>query len=119
MQIAEQEIAMTVSRYIVMTLLAMLAASVAAQDIQTQIEECEACHGGSGVAAGDDVPTLAGRDSDELLEALDTFYYYERHCSTTTYRHGDRPKTPLNMCNIANTLSEEDRRALADHFSSQ
>ena len=54
-----------------------------------------------------------------LREMLDQFYYYERHCTTTTYRSGDRPKTPMNMCNVANALSEEDKQALAVHFSNQ
>jgi len=50
---------------------------------------------------------------------MEEFHYYERHCTTTTYRHGDRPKTPLNMCNVANTLSDRERRELAEYFAAQ
>lgn len=89
-----------------------------ASPLQALIAECEACHGPGGVSSEQDVPSLAGQSTTYLRELLDQFYYYERHCPTTTYRHGDRPKTPLNMCNVANTLSEEDKEALAKHFSS-
>ena len=92
-----------------------------AQDAQLQalISECEACHGPGGVSTEADVPSLAGQSATYLRELLNQFYNYERHCPTTTYRHGDRPKTPLNMCNVANTLSEQDKEALADYFSSR
>lgn len=93
------------------------AGSAAAQDLQELIAECESCHGPGGVSTEADVPSLAGKGAAYLREVLDQFYYYERHCPTTTYRHGDRPKTPLNMCNVANTLSDADKQALADYFS--
>lgn len=85
--------------------------------LQALVEECEACHGPGGASTEDDVPSLAGQSETYLRELLDQFYYYERHCPTTTYRHGDRPKTPLNMCSVANTLSEQDKQALARYFS--
>jgi sulfide dehydrogenase cytochrome subunit len=95
----------------------LLAGSAAAQGLQDQIAECESCHGPGGISSEADVPSLAGKSVAYLREVLDQFYYFERHCPTTTYRHGDRPKTPLNMCNVANTLSEEDKQALAEYFS--
>lgn len=92
-----------------------------AQDahLQALVSECEACHGPGGVSTEADVPSLAGQSATYLRELIDQFYYFERHCPTTTYRYGDRPKTPLNMCNVANTLSEQDKEALADFFSSR
>ena len=104
---------------ITVALLAPRAGAAGAQDLQELIAECEACHGPGGVSTEEDVPSLAGRSPAWLREVLEQFYFYERHCPTTTYRSGDRPKTPVNMCGIANTLSEEDREALADHFASQ
>lgn len=88
-----------------------------AQDIQERVTECEACHGPGGVSTEEDVPSLAGKSVTYIREVLDQFYYYERHCSTTTYRHGDRPKTPMSMCNVANSLSAEEKQALAEHFA--
>ena len=89
------------------------------QDLQELVAECEACHGPGGVSAEDDVPSLAGKSRAYLREVLEQFYFYERHCPTTTYRSGDRSKTPVNMCSVANSLSEEDRKALAAYFSNQ
>jgi cytochrome subunit of sulfide dehydrogenase len=102
---------------IVLALGLLLVESAAAQDLQQLIAECESCHGPGGISTEADVPSLAGKSAAYLREVLDQFYFYERHCPTTTYRHGDRPKTPLNMCNVANTLSEEDKHALAVYFS--
>jgi sulfide dehydrogenase cytochrome subunit len=101
------------------TLVLPLAASAGGQDLQELIAECEACHGPDGVSAEDDVPSLAGRSPAWLREVLEQFHFYERHCPTTTYRSGDHPKTPTNMCSIANTLSEEDRQALTNHFANR
>lgn len=95
----------------------LLAGPAAAGDLQKLIAECESCHGPGGVSTEADVPSLAGKSSAYLREVLEQFYYYERHCPTTTYRHGDHPKTPLNMCSVANSLSAEDKQALADYFS--
>jgi sulfide dehydrogenase cytochrome subunit len=89
------------------------------QDLKELVAECEACHGPGGVSAQEDVPSLAGKSRAYLREVLEQFYFYERHCPTTTYRSGDRPKTPLNMCSVANSLSGEDREALAAYFSNQ
>lgn len=90
-----------------------------AVDVGALVEECESCHGPGGVSTEDDIPSLAGRDADELLKFIEQFYYYERHCPTTTYRHGDKPKTPMNMCNVASSLSTDEKRALVDHFAGQ
>lgn len=106
-------------RYQCIVLAALLAGagSVVGQELKGLIAECESCHGPHGVSDQSDVPSLAGKKPDEIEAALDEFYYYERHCTTTTYRHGDRPRTPLNMCNVANTLSKEDKKAIAEYFS--
>ena len=90
-----------------------------AVDLDALVAECESCHGPKGVSDQDDIPTLAGQDAEKLLASLEQFYYYERHCPTTTYRHGDKPKTPLNMCNIAGSLGDEEKQALVDYFARQ
>lgn len=105
------------SRLMLIMFVSMFSGSVFAFDVQELIAECESCHGPGGVSAEDDVPSIAGMDSEDLVKAIEEFYYYERHCTTTTYRSGDKPKTPMNMCNVANTLSEEDREAIANHFA--
>lgn len=104
---------------ITVTLLTPSVAAAGSQNLQELVAECEACHGPDGVSTEEDVPSLAGRSPAWLREVLEQFYFYERHCPTTTYRSGDRPKTPVNMCGVANTLSAEDRAALADHFGNR
>jgi cytochrome subunit of sulfide dehydrogenase len=108
-------------RMIRFTLLVALVLSppLVADDIQAVVGECEACHGPGGVSADPEVPSLAGKSAAYIREVLEQFYYYERHCTTTTYRYGDRPKTPQNMCNVANSLSEEDKEAIAEYFADQ
>jgi sulfide dehydrogenase cytochrome subunit len=95
----------------------MLASSTSGQDISQLVSECEDCHGPGGVSPDADVPSLAGRSVNYIREILEQFTYYERHCSTTTYRYGDRAKTPSNMCDMARSLSDDDKRALAEYFA--
>lgn len=102
-----------------LSLVMLIAEPAVAADIGDLVTECEACHGPGGVSTEEDVPSLAGKSPAYLREVLEQFYYFERHCPTTTYRSGDRPKTPMNMCNVARTLSEEDKEALANYFSAQ
>ena len=71
-----------------------LAAGAAGGDLEEFIAECESCHGPGGVSTQEDVPSLAGKSPAFLREVLSQFRSYERHCPTTTYRTGDRPKTP-------------------------
>ena len=94
-----------------------LASAALARDVPELVSECEACHGPGGVSSEQDVPSLAGKSVNYLREMLDQFYNYERHCETTTYRHGDRARTPISMCNVAGSLSEDEKQALAEHFA--
>lgn len=94
-----------------------LATAALARDLPELISECEACHGAGGVSSEHDVPSLAGKSVNYLREMLDQFYNYERHCETTTYRHGDRARTPMSMCNVASGLGEDEKQALAEHFA--
>lgn len=112
---------MRIFRYLPALLLAagcgVALAEIEAVDVGALVEECESCHGPGGVSTEGDIPSLAGRDADELLEFIEQFYYFERHCPTTTYRHGDKPKVPMNMCNVASSLSTDEKRALVNHFA--
>jgi len=92
----------------------------AATDISSLIKVCEGCHGSSGVSTEPDIPSLAGKSIKHIQEAMDQFYFYERHCPTTTYRHGEHDaRPPMNMCSIASSLSDEEILELGEYFSSQ
>jgi cytochrome c553 len=90
------------------------------QDLPSLISECESCHGPGGVSDQPDIPSLAGKSVKHIQESIDQFYFYERHCPTTTYRHGEHESSPpMNMCSIASGLSDEEVLALAEYFSAQ
>jgi sulfide dehydrogenase cytochrome subunit len=112
------------ARYFLIVPMLFLVLSVHGQDpqpidLQSLIVECEGCHGPNGNSTRDDVPILAGRPATEIEEGIAEFYFYERHCPTVTPQYGDRPATPMNMCKVANTLSKEEVRALAQYFAGQ
>jgi cytochrome subunit of sulfide dehydrogenase len=88
------------------------------QDLPALIQECESCHGPKGVSTDVDIPSLAGLSAQHIQQAMDQFYFYERHCPTTTYRHGEHESSPpLNMCSIASGLGDEEVLALAEYFA--
>jgi len=90
------------------------------QDLSVLIKECESCHGPNGVSTEPDIPSLAGQPAEKIQKSVDQFYFYERHCPSTTYRHGEHEESPpLNMCSIANGLSDAEILALAQHFEAQ
>jgi len=95
----------------------VLVHDASAREVSQLVAECEACHGPAGISGEEDVPSLAGKSVTYLREVLDQFTNYERHCRTTTYRHGDRAKTPMTMCNVANSLSEDEKQAVAEYFA--
>ena len=103
----------------VMLTLTLMSSSTPAADVSHLVSECEACHGPKGASSQPDVPSLTGKSVNYLREVLDQFYRHERHCKTTTYRHGDRAKTPVSMCNVASSLSEDEKQALAEYFAGQ
>jgi cytochrome c553 len=118
---------MNISSSFLFILLMTYAGSASAQDLQSLgqdipglIRECESCHGPNGVSKEADIPSLAGKSVKHIQTAIDQFYFYERHCPTTTYRYGEHEQSPpMNMCSIANGLSDEEILALAQHFESQ
>ena len=118
---------MNPSRVFLAASLLIVVPCISAQDTEDDlirvpelVRECESCHGPRGVSNQDDIPTLAGQPADDILDSLAQFYFYERHCPTTKYRHGDHENPPdLNMCNISSALSQAEKMALAEHFAAQ
>ena len=89
----------------------------AAADIKEVIGRCESCHGPGGESQHDGVPSLAGRDERYIIEAIDEFYFFERHCPTRKDR--DEELDPDDMCVIASELAEEEIAELARYFASR
>jgi sulfide dehydrogenase cytochrome subunit len=97
----------------------LLAVSVAAAEADELTEQCDGCHGPNGVSTDSDVPTIAGQASGFLRRTLNTFQVWGRPCIKSAYRHGDTTRPATDMCQIAEGLTGEDIRALADHYSQQ
>jgi cytochrome c553 len=92
---------------------------VTAEELQAFTRVCESCHGPGGVSEHADTPTLAGRRADELVAAMEKFYFYERHCPTASPRYGDGTTGTTNMCEVTGRLNSRQMTALADYFASR
>jgi cytochrome c553 len=85
--------------------------------LNERVAQCADCHGASGVSAHEDVPTIAGQDAAFLEKTLRTFREWGRPCIKSSYRAGDTARPKADMCRIAEGLSDEDMRALAEHYA--
>lgn len=67
---------------------------------------CENCHGPGGRGVGPDFPLLAGQSAAYLAGQL------------TAWKTGTRPPGPMGLMTVvANKLSEDEVRAIADHYA--
>lgn len=93
---------------------------VSEQQILPLVHVCENCHGPNGAApAHAGVPVIAGKSAEDILAALEQFYFYERHCPDVEYRNNDGDKVIQNMCEIVNGLNRQEALALGRHFEAQ
>jgi len=78
----------------------------AADDIETKVQSCAACHGQNGVPSDPKtIPTIWGQQQSYLVKQLHD------------YRSGDR-ENPV-MATIAKGLAQEDLRKIAAYFASK
>ena len=64
---------------------------------------CVACHGVNGLSKSDDIPSIAGQGERYLIKAMNEFK--------------SKVRENIQMSMVAETLSEEDIKALAAYFS--
>ena len=55
----------------------------------------------------------------EIVEAIERFNFYERHCPNTRPRYGDKSTAPLNMCELSGRISKLQALALGEHYAAQ
>lgn len=90
---------------------------VSEERLQTLVHECTACHGKDGVSHEPGVPSLAGKPAEKILEAVEQFYFYERHCSDVPgYQNGVPESGARNMCDVSNRLTKQEVQAIGKHF---
>jgi sulfide dehydrogenase cytochrome subunit len=97
-------------------LLLLAARSLAAADAGSLAADCESCHGPGGVSPHADVPTIAGQTPEFLLKTLRGYRRWDRPCLKSDWRSGDTSRPRTDMCQIAESLSDEEMEALAAHY---
>jgi cytochrome c553 len=91
--------------------------AVAAQDLAAIVENCDGCHGENGVSQWDDMPTIAGIDAFSHSEALFIYKDGDRACNDSDYRTGDTSRAATNMCQVAETLDDDQIEDIAGHYA--
>jgi cytochrome c553 len=72
-----------------------------------KLPACDQCHGPGGRGVGPDFPALAGQSATYLYDQL------------AAWKSGARPPGPLGlMAVVAKKLSEDEARAVAEHYAS-
>ena len=89
------------------------------EEVQPLIKMCKNCHGPRGASTREDVPVIAGKPAGEIMESLEQFYFYERHCPDVQYKDSGGDKFTGSMCDIVNGLNKQEALALARHFEAQ
>ena len=92
---------------------------ISEKELKFLVGECESCHGSKGVSQNESVPSLAGMSADSILESVEQFYFYERHCPNANI-DSDGPKSGArNMCDVADRLTKQEVLAIGRYFESQ
>jgi cytochrome c553 len=91
---------------------------VSEKELQFLVSECSACHGKNGVSANEKIPSLAGKSAAYILENVEKFYFYERHCPDAEYQNGAPKSGARNMCDVADRLTKQEVLALGNYFES-
>jgi sulfide dehydrogenase cytochrome subunit len=90
-----------------------------AADVAKLVEDCANCHGKDGASTDKDVPIIGG---NSVVYITDTFANYknkDRPCPEVKYIEGPHKGDPMDMCKIANDLSDEDVKLIAEHFAAK
>lgn len=100
-----------------MILLIFANSPLLADDLNSVVEVCNACHGDDGVSQWSDIPTIAGIDAFTHSDALYQYRDEARPCAMCDYRQGDTSRPDTSMCEIAKALSDDQIEAIAEHYA--
>ncbi len=78
-------------------------------------DKCESCHGAQGNSAEERVPSIAGIPEEYFLESMQDFRTNDR--KGIRFAPEGEPETDMNE--VAESLSKDDVKALADYYSKQ
>jgi sulfide dehydrogenase cytochrome subunit len=99
--------------------LAWLQIPLASADVGDLDENCDGCHGESGISTESDVPSIAGVSAFVLEEYMFEYRDRVRPCRESKYRSGDLDRPATDMCTVAQELTEEQISELAAHFAAK
>ena len=90
---------------VTVVLLLLLCSCARADGLAEKVETCAVCHGAAGLPSRPDVPIIWGQE------------YYYLYVQLKDYKAGRRQNAEMSV--IAATLSKQEMRELAQHFSDQ
>jgi len=103
--------------YIVAALSGSSAGTATAADIAALTGPCEDCHGKDGVSQDKDIPSIAGYSAVYITDSLGVYRDKTRPCEDEKYPTGAHKGETTNMCKIAEKISEQDGKLIADYFA--
>ena len=89
-----------------------------AADLPKVAESCTNCHGQGGVSKDSAVPTIAGYSDAYISDSLTAYKSKERPCPETKVLDGPDKGKAIDMCRVAEALSDSDVEQIAKYFGS-
>ena len=86
---------------------------------QSLTEDCEHCHGSSGVSLNSDIPTIAGMSAYYIEDSFIAYANKTRRCAESNYQAGPHKGDIATMCDVVAALSDEQTASVAVYFSEQ
>lgn len=108
---------MKIFRSSLLVALASMMFNLGAAEVESLVPLCEGCHGMAGVSGHDDIPTISGQSEEYIADNLRAFQVWGRPCIKSDFRYGDTSRPKIDMCQVAEGMSEADILAMARHFS--
>lgn len=102
---------------LILLALCLAATQIQAADLESQIAQCEDCHGPNGISGHADMPTIAGQSEEFILDTLAAYQVWDRPCVKSAWRYGDTSRPVTTMCAVTEPLTDEDFKAIAAHFA--
>jgi cytochrome c553 len=91
---------------------------VTEQELQQLIAQCVACHGEHGDSDDPAVPPISGLSAVEMLDAVEDFYFFERHCPKGGGATAQAQSGARDMCDVSDRMTREEVLAIGRHFES-
>lgn len=91
---------------------------VTEQELQQLIAQCVACHGEHGDSDDPAIPSISGLSAAEMLDAMEDFYFFERHCPKGGDATAQAQSGARDMCDVSDRMTREEVLAIGRYFES-